>query len=520
MAPRRPRPLQPRREPQGRGGAVRVSGDLHDATLAQAKAQHLPLGRALQRIRRRREQARAAVAARCRCSAPPSECPWLKAMVDAGEIYHPLRWTPAEALSVPDRRARASRRPASSCGCRRPGARIVRRARRSRRPSAASRRRASARTRCSTSRWSVTLDGEPLTDGRDRRKLLAASNGLAPGARHAGSRSIATGSAGCSTSSEAVETARRDGRPVVRRGDAPARRRATSPTATASRPTRPTGRASSPGRGWRRRSPALRDPDRTGATCDPGAALKATLRPYQQAGVRWLHLLSQPRPRRLPRRRHGPRQDDPGAGAAAGAARRSTAASAAPSLLVVPASLLANWAAEIARFAPSLQRVRRASVGDDAPRNCRRSIAAELAGVDLVITSYGIAAARARGCSPTPWRLAVLDEAQAIKNPGAKQTRAVKQLDAPSAHRADRHAGREPARRSLVDLRLPQSRACSASAKAVHGVHQAARRRGRTTRTRRCATLVRPYILRRLKTDKTRHRRPAGQDRGAGVLRA
>ena len=69
---------------------------------AQAKAQHLPLGRALS------EYAGSANKSRLLSLLLPvqraaAECPWLKTMVDAGEIYHPLRWTPAEAFSTPDR---------------------------------------------------------------------------------------------------------------------------------------------------------------------------------------------------------------------------------------------------------------------------------------------------------------------------------------------------------------------------------------------------------------------------------
>ena len=48
-----------------------------------------------------------------------------------------------------------------------------------------------------------------------------------------------------------------------------------------------------------------------------------------------------------------------------------------------------------------------------------------LADADLVITSYG-SLARSPWLAATPWRLVVLDEAQAIKNPAAKQTKTVK----------------------------------------------------------------------------------------------
>ena len=51
----------------------------------------------------------------------------------------------------------------------------------------------------------------------------------------------------------------------------------------------------------------------------------------------------------------------------------------------------------------------------------------ELAGVDLVITTYGTLA-RVETLQAREWSLAILDEAQAIKNPGARQTRAVKAL--------------------------------------------------------------------------------------------
>src|SRR5204863_9400773 len=65
----------------------------------QAKAQHLPLGQALS------EYAGAANKRRLLSLLLPvqraaAECPWLKAMVESGEIYHPLRWTPAEALQL------------------------------------------------------------------------------------------------------------------------------------------------------------------------------------------------------------------------------------------------------------------------------------------------------------------------------------------------------------------------------------------------------------------------------------
>ena len=67
---------------------------------AHAKAQHLPLGQAL------KEYAGASNKDRLLSLLLPVQraaesCPWLKAMVDAGEIFHPLRWQPKEALALP-----------------------------------------------------------------------------------------------------------------------------------------------------------------------------------------------------------------------------------------------------------------------------------------------------------------------------------------------------------------------------------------------------------------------------------
>jgi SNF2 family DNA or RNA helicase len=95
----------------------------------------------------------------------------------------------------------------------------------------------------------------------------------------------------------------------------------------------------------------------------------------------------------------------------------------APHLLVVPASLLGNWLNEIERFAPSLiVRVVHPSAGDFHPRE-----KPALAGVDVVLTTYG-GLARWGWLTESAWHLVVIDEAQAIKNPQAQQTRAVKKL--------------------------------------------------------------------------------------------
>jgi len=122
-----------------------------------------------------------------------------------------------------------------------------------------------------------------------------------------------------------------------------------------------------------------------------------------------------------------------------------------------------------------------------------------LADVDLVITSYG-SLLRLPGLAKIPWHLLVLDEAQAIKNPGARQTRAAKQLD---AHARIALTG-TPVENRLGDLwsifdfinpgLLGSGKEFSSFAKRLaerpHNPYAPLRE------------LVRPYILRRLKTDK------------------
>ena len=98
-----------------------------------------------------------------------------------------------------------------------------------------------------------------------------------------------------------------------------------------------------------------------------------------------------------------------------------------PSLLVAPASLLANWAAEIELFAPDLNaRIVHSSAmtASELNRYSRTGSAA------WIWRSRVMDAAAHAGAAETSWRIVVLDEAQAIKNPGAKQTRAAKSLKA------------------------------------------------------------------------------------------
>ncbi len=64
---------------------------------AQAKAQHMPLGKALQEYAGAKNRERL-LSLLLPIQRAAEHCAWLKAMVDAGEIFHPLRWSPQQAL--------------------------------------------------------------------------------------------------------------------------------------------------------------------------------------------------------------------------------------------------------------------------------------------------------------------------------------------------------------------------------------------------------------------------------------
>jgi non-specific serine/threonine protein kinase len=179
--------------------------------------------------------------------------------------------------------------------------------------------------------------------------------------------------------------------------------------------------------------------------------------------------------------------------------KRRARASEPPHLLVAPASLLANWQAEIERFAPSLTTLV-AHPSSMPSRQIAELAGADLGATDLVITTYGtlgrVEALRAR-----EWSLVILDEAQAIKNPGARQTQAVKAVKA----RARIALTGTPVENRLGDLwsiydfldpgLLGSAREFSAFAKRL------AERPDETYAPLR--RLIQPYLLRRLKTDRS-----------------
>ena len=163
-----------------------------------------------------------------------------------------------------------------------------------------------------------------------------------------------------------------------------------------------------------------------------GDALRGTLRPYQREGLSWLRFLTA-------LGLGACLADDMGLGktiqvlALLLCDRRDAAdrQGRAPSLLVVPASLLGNWRSEAARFAPSLKLcfLHPAETDRQTLADIAEAPEAHLADTDLVVTTYAMLV-RQTWLADLSWRLVVLDEAQAVKNPSTRQSRAVRKLPA------------------------------------------------------------------------------------------
>jgi non-specific serine/threonine protein kinase len=468
----------------------------------QAKAQHLPLGKALS------EYSGAANKERLLSLLLPVQraaesCAWLRTMVGAGEIFHPLRWTPGEALQmlrdVPALEAAGVvvRMPAAWRQNRPPRPRVTGTV--GRKPPAGIGQEALL-----DFRMEVTLDGETLTPA-EIRELLARTDGLA----------LVRG--------RWVEIDRERLKQMIDRFSAIERAASENGLAfaeavrlVAGTETVDTTDETDDGPNWAEMVAgpwlaetlkALRSPEGLSGA-DPGKALKGVLRPYQRTGVQWLHLLS----------RLGLGAclaDDMGLGktiqvlALLLLLKREGVANPRPNLLVVPASLLANWASEIERFAPGLKTLI-AHPSALPPGEFKTLDADRLRGVDLVITTYG-SLLRQTAIAETPWRTAILDEAQAIRNPGAKQTRAVKSLKS----QARIALTGTPVENRLGDLwslfdfinpgLLGSAKEFTTFTKRLAGGTQAPHT-SKPHPSKNWAPLrelVRPYILRRLKTDRS-----------------
>ncbi len=151
------------------------------------------------------------------------------------------------------------------------------------------------------------------------------------------------------------------------------------------------------------------------------AGFTGELRPYQKAGVDWLHFLNQ-------YNFGGCLADDMGLGKTIQVlaflqSLREQGKVEKASLLVVPKSLLINWQRESERFTPELRFLEYSGIGREKDPDA-------FAGYDVVITTYGIMLRDIDILRKYRFNYAILDESQAIKNPLAKSARASRLLDA------------------------------------------------------------------------------------------
>ncbi|MGH8318470.1 MAG: DEAD/DEAH box helicase [Steroidobacteraceae bacterium] len=474
----------------------------------RGEARHLPLARALQ------EYAGAAHRKRLVGLLTPirdasERLPWVRELIESGDVYHPLAWTPAQAhrflRDVPT---------LESSGL------VVRipdwwKADRPRRP------QVSVRIGTNTAALgadalldfsaAVTLDGEPLTHA-ERQELLSSAGGLV---RLRGQWVEADGEklSAALAHFKRIEREARAGGLSFYEGMRLLAGAGSGERALAELPE-PLREWSGieAGSGLREILARLRNSE--GERDLSAAGLRATLRPYQIAGAKWLTLLAG-------LGLGACLADDMGLGKTlqvialllhlraqenGGASKKTRrggppgeAEPPLPSLVVAPASLLANWKSELERFTPSLRAFVAHPSETSADLEAAGALETALAGIDVALTSYGMVA-RSQALRSRSWRLVILDEAQAIKNPGAQQTRAVKQLTA----RARIALTGTPIENRLSDLwslfdflnpgLLGERRAFAGTAKRLA--------QGADASFAPLRRLVQPYILRRLKTDK------------------
>jgi SNF2 family DNA or RNA helicase len=225
-------------------------------------------------------------------------------------------------------------------------------------------------------------------------------------------------------------------------------------------------------------------------------SFQGELRPYQSRGVGWLAFLEQwglgacladdmglgKTPQLIAFLLHLKQQD----------------ALTAPTLIVCPTSVLGNWEREVKRFAPSLKVL--LHHGEGRPKG--KGFAKAVQGKDVIITSYALVQRDVKDLQTVSWQGIVLDEAQNIKNPDAKQSQAVRQLEAQFriALTGTPVENRLSELWSILDFLNP----------AYLGPKNFFQRRfatpieryGDTSSLQTLRSLVQPFILRRLKTDK------------------
>ena len=219
------------------------------------------------------------------------------------------------------------------------------------------------------------------------------------------------------------------------------------------------------------------------------------LRPYQERGVGWLAFLG----------RLGLGAclaDDMGLGKTAQLIAALIADPApGPTLVVCPVSVLGNWQRELERFAPDMSVL--VHHGPDRFSRHRMPFPKRARRADVVLTSYSLVARDAEQLVAVPWARLALDEAQQVKNPGTAQTRAVRRITAP---RRVALTG-TPVENNLSELWSIMhvlNPGLLGSARSFREIFAIPIEREHDADTaERLRRITAPFVLRRLKTDKT-----------------
>ncbi len=458
----------------------------------QAKPQHLPLGRALKDYAgaRNRQKLLSLLSPLSRAA---EKSQFIRELVDSGDIYHPLSWRPKEAhsflceIALYEQAGLVVRMPDWWSAKNRPRPRV----------SVTVGDKASSKLGMEALLdfdVSLTIDGKALSP-KEIEELLASTEGLVlikgkwvevdsdmlgevldqwrEVQMQAQAGGVSFGEAMRMLAGVQLDDGEKD-------GDEEARPEWSDVIA---------------GKWLSSRLDALRSPELLSELV-ANVGLRAELRTYQKLGVQWLWTL---RGLEL----GGCLADDMGLGktiqvlAVLCLSLRNK--EKGTDLLVVPASIVDNWREEIERFAPKLK-VLIAHPSRIPSTELRKLSKKKVEAYNAVITTYGTVM-RTDWMKEHPWRNTILDEAQAIKNPGAKQTRAVKALKSKwrLALTGTPVENRLGDLWSIFDFLNP---GLLGSAKAFNGFckSMASSKQGGYAPLRR---LVQPYILRRLKNDKS-----------------
>ncbi len=221
------------------------------------------------------------------------------------------------------------------------------------------------------------------------------------------------------------------------------------------------------------------------------------LRAYQRRGVAWIRLLE----------RAGLGAclaDDMGLGKTPTVlgvlqSDREEGSVRGPTLVVCPTSVVGNWRREVERFTPALAVV----VHHGATRARGEALRRKAAGADVVVTSYHLVERDRSVLASVPWARIVLDEAQQVKNPAAKQTRAVRAIPAPrrlalTGTPVENHLGELW---SIMEVLNPGLLGSQSSFRQEFRVP--IERYGDEDAARRLRALTRSFVLRRSKTDRS-----------------